>query len=333
MSPHSQRAIRALPIISRYLKKTYNSTILVEDIMKENVKEYGNSVKKSDNGSVEDENIDMIICLGGDGLILHVVSTLFPNCVPPIFPFNLGSLGFLATFDFNYYSKYMNNVFEGKLSNIVLRMRLKCQVIRSNNNGCMLNFKSNQMVEDCSPGAITNVEFHVLNELVIDRGPAPYLSNLQVLCDDVPITRVQADGLILATPTGSTAYNLSAGGSMVHPDVPAILFTPICPHSLSFRPVLFPHYVTLTIKVPEDSRATAWVCFDGRSRMELLRGDQVVVTMSEWNVPTFCKNDATQDWFTSISQCLSWNERLTQGVTNLNLDHDDNGDDYDGSTF
>ncbi len=296
--------------------------------MEDSAAGYAASIVKNTRGAVEDD-VDLIICLGGDGLILHVVSTLFPEVVPPILPFNFGSLGFLATFDFENHVSHIARIFSqrGELTNVATRMRLRCQVMRSNNDGCMLNFRANQMVEDCSPGAVTDAEFHVLNELVIDRGPAPYLSNLEVLCDGVPITRVQADGLILATPTGSTAYNLSAGGSMVHPDVPAILFTPVCPHSLSFRPVLFPDYVAITVRVPEDSRATAWVCFDGRSRMELLRGDQVVVTMSQWTVPTFCKNDATQDWFRSISKCLHWNERLTQGAADANRVDDDG---YDG---
>jgi NAD+ kinase len=99
---------------------------------------------------------------------------------------------------------------------------------------------------------------------------------------------------------------------MVHPSVPAILFTPICPHSLSFRPVLFPHDVVLQIKVPEDARASAWVSCDGRHRMELQRGDKVVVCASQYPVPTFTRRDTTRDWFASVSQCLRWNERVQQ---------------------
>ena len=108
--------------------------------------------------------------------------------------------------------------------------------------------------------------FHVLNEAVIDRGPSPYLSAIELTCDGQYLTTVQGDGVIIATPTGSTAYSLAAGGSMVHPSVPAMLLTPICAHTLSFRPLMLPDSSVLSCAVPADSRATAWVCFDGKFR-------------------------------------------------------------------
>lgn len=265
------------------------------------------------------EDVDLVLCLGGDGLILHVISHLFPLNVPPIMPFNLGSMGFLTPFDFSNHEKDVTAVLNGQNNSVTMRMRLKCVIERQpvgpdkTRSPCVHNFDNNMLSDEAFECSVTE-EFHVLNELVIDRGPAPYLSNLEVFCDDCPVTRVQADGLIVATPTGSTAYSLSSGGSMVHPNVPAILFTPICPHSLSFRPVLFPDYVTLQIKVPTDSRASAWVSFDGRHRMELRRGDRVVVSVSPWSVPTFSKIDTTNDWFASVSQCLRWNERVVQGT-------------------
>lgn len=311
-TPHSQRARSALPILARHLARRHDAEVLVEEALLDAADGSATVVRKTPHGAVDDE-VHLVVCLGGDGLILHVVSTLFPKAVPPIMPFNLGSLGFLTPYEFSAHERHVEDVLRGG-TNVALRMRLKCAVVRkaTPTDACFHNFSSGMLLEEDAVG-VSSCEYHVLNELVIDRGPAPYLSNLEVLCDDLPVTRVQADGLIVATPTGSTAYNLSAGGSMVHPDVPAILFTPICPHSLSFRPVLFPDYVTLTIKVPDDSRASAWVSFDGRHRMELMRGDKVIVSASKWSVPTFCKSDATSDWFRSISSCLHWNQRLTQG--------------------
>jgi NAD+ kinase len=108
--------------------------------------------------------------------------------------------------------------------------------------------------------------YNVLNEAVIDRGPSPFLSVIDIDCDQQFLTTLQGDGIILATPTGSTAYSLAAGGSMVHPAVPAILLTPICAHSLSFRPLLLPDSSVLDCTVPLDSRANGWVSFDGKFR-------------------------------------------------------------------
>ena len=89
----------------------------------------------------------------------------------------------------------------------------------------------------------------VLNEVVIDRGPSPYLSNIDLYLDGKLITSVQGDGLIVSTPTGSTAYAVAAGASMIPPSVPAIMVTPICPHSLSFRPIVVPAGVELKVSM------------------------------------------------------------------------------------
>mgnify|MGYP003316052697 CR=1 FL=1 len=94
----------------------------------------------------------------------------------------------------------------------------------------------------------------VLNEIVVDRGARSQLIDLDVNVDGNPMTKVLADGVMISTPTGSTAYALAAGGSMVHPGVPGILFVPICPHTLSFRPLVLPDSVILTIQVPETAR-------------------------------------------------------------------------------
>lgn len=331
------------------------------------------------------EEVDLVISLGGDGLILHVVSELFPRAAPPVMPFNLGSMGFLTPFSIRDHEAHIERVLAGEKNLVTMRMRLKCVIMPKgipcvgNDDSSGASVGTTSADEDvgaeaeerrkaskgagggfgdvassvtgspsvasadvgddlaCSPCGTQSdrpwanqrlMRFHVLNEIVIDRGPAPYLSNLEVLADDIPVTRVQADGIIVATPTGSTAYSLSAGGSMVHPSVPAILMTPSNPHSLSFRPVLFPHDVTLQIKVPEDARASAWVSFDGRHRMELMRGDSVVVWASDYPVPTFSASDPTSDWFKSLSHCLRWNERVQQASFNSDTgaDGEDDGD-------
>lgn len=131
---------------------------------------------------------------------------------------------------------------------------------------------------------------------------------------------------------------MSAGGSMVHPHVSCMLLTPICPHSLSFRPLILPESTTLKIKVsefyddtkiipqvPDDARGTAWVSFDGRNRQELQRGDSLVVYTSVWPLPgilyirvnirlAICRgnHNDTSEWFRNLAKCLHWNVRQHQ---------------------
>lgn len=242
------------------------------------------------------ERVDFIACLGGDGVILHA-SNLFRGSVPPVVSFNLGSLGFLTSHSFEDYRKDLKQVIHGNNTMdgvyITLRMRLRCEIFR----------KGKAM-----PGKI----FDVLNEVVVDRGSNPYLSKVECYEHDRLITKVQGDGVIVATPTGSTAYSTAAGGSMVHPNVPCMLFTPICPHSLSFRPVILPDSAHLELKIPADARSNAWVSFDGKRRQQLSRGDSVRISMSQHPLPTVNKSDQTGDWFHSLIRCLNWNERLDQ---------------------
>ncbi|KAL4183699.1 hypothetical protein AMTRI_Chr11g99570 [Amborella trichopoda] len=242
------------------------------------------------------ERVDFVACLGGDGVILHA-SNLFRGAVPPVVSFNLGSLGFLTSHTFEDFRQDLRAVIHGNNSldgvYITLRMRLHCEI-----------YKNGKAI----PGKV----FDVLNEVVVDRGSNPYLSKIECYEHNRLITKVQGDGVIVATPTGSTAYSTAAGGSMVHPNVPCMLFTPICPHSLSFRPVILPDSARLELKIPDDTRSNAWVSFDGKRRQQLSRGDSIQIQMSEHPLPTVNKFDQTGDWFLSLIRCLNWNERLDQ---------------------
>ena len=261
--------------------------------------------------------VDFVVCLGGDGLVLHA-SSLFRNAIPPVISFNMGSLGFLTNHSFHEHREALAAVISGRERlescsvtaaatssvdggaandagvHITLRMRLECQVVEG------------------ATGQPRGEPFEVLNEVVVDRGASPYLTKIECWERGRLVTKVQADGVMLATTTGSTAYSVAAGGSMVHPNVPAILFTPICPHSLSFRPVVLPDYAELELRIAGDMRCTAWACFDGKHRRELLRGDAVRVRMSANPVPTISKADSTNDWFDTLNRCFGWNERLEQ---------------------
>ncbi|XP_043692476.1 putative NAD kinase 3 [Telopea speciosissima] len=238
--------------------------------------------------------VDLVITLGGDGTVLWAAS-MFKGPVPPVVPFSLGSLGFMTPFQSEHYREYLDAILKGPIS-ITLRHRLQCYIIRDS---------AKDELEKEGP-------FIVLNEVTIDRGISSFLTNLECYCDNSFVTSVQGDGLILSTTSGSTAYSLAAGGSMVHPQVPGILFTPICPHSLSFRPLILPEYAILRVQVPFNSRGHTWASFDGKDRKQLAPGDALVCSMAPWPVPTACQLDSTSDFLHSIHDGLHWNLRKTQ---------------------
>jgi NAD+ kinase len=139
------------------------------------------------------------------------------------------------------------------------------------------------------------------------------MSNIEIFGDDEHFTSVSADGICVSTPTGSTAYNLAAGGSLCHPENPVMLVTAICAHTLSFRPVILPDTIVLRIGVPYDARASSWASFDGRERLELTPGDYVTVSASRY--PFACVQPhgrRSEDWINSISAKLGWNTRQRQ---------------------
>jgi len=249
-----------------HLEGVEGMRVILEDQCLQELREVGYSGQAetfdpSETRSVS-EAVDLVVCLGGDGTILHV-SQMFQGPVPPLIAFDLGSLCFLTAHNYSEFASDLGQVLRGEqrlegcavpnachlcatgieaMSEceidgcpiragmlcdptethtlrgvmVTLRMRLVCSIIRCNSS-------------------IPESQFHVLNEVVIDRGSYAHLSTIDCYMHGRHFTRVQADGLMISTPTGSTAYSLAAGGSIVHPTVQAILFTPICPHTLSFR--------------------------------------------------------------------------------------------------
>lgn len=264
------------------------------------------------------ELFDLVITLGGDGTVLFT-SWLFQRIVPPVLSFSLGSLGFLTNFAFDQYKNELNRVMGETGMKINLRMRFTATVYRSAASpafapsaasSASVPTTASQYGGESQSTKIEGETHEVLNELVIDRGPSSYISSLDLYANDSLLTRISADGIILSTPTGSTAYSLSAGGSLVHPDIPAILLTPICPHTLSFRPMLLNDDMALKVAIPSTGRGGAFVSFDGKGRVELGRGDEVVVRASQYPFPTVMGQPL--EWFDSISRTLRWNTRAAE---------------------
>ena len=155
------------------------------------------------------------------------------------------------------------------------------------------------------------LDFHLINELVLDRGPSPWSVQLEIEADGNPLTSVVGDGIIVATPTGSTAYSMSAGGPLIQPNMECMAISPLAPHSLSFRPIIFPASSALTIRKPEDNRGTAWVSLDGATRFELQQGESVVIQGSEapMQFVTIASDNLTDLWVQRLTNMFNWNMR------------------------
>ena len=249
------------------------------------------------------ESVDLVICLGGDGTLLWA-SGLFARAMPPVVSFAMGSLGFLTPFDFSEHKARLAQLITAGCQ-LTLRSRLSCSIVRAAKPGAA----------DGGGQPAPEGEWLALNEVVIDRGTATMLGMLHVYCDEHFITSAQADGIIVATPTGSTAYSLAAGGPLVAPSIPAFLLTPICPHSLSFRPTILPDSVTLRVELPRSCRqGSAQVSFDGKNPQTLYPGDSVLVRTSVYPLPAVCSVDQHVDWFNSVTKKLLWNVREQQGL-------------------
>jgi NAD+ kinase len=196
---------------------------------------------------------DLLVVLGGDGTLLSVARDAGTRAVP-ILGVNLGTLGFLAEVAPDDVQEALEGVLAGE-HRIVRRMRFRVRAER---------------------GDEVLLESLALNDAVITRGEISRMLDLEAWTDGSPMATYRGDGLIVATPTGSTAYSLSAGGPILLPGIEAFVVTPICPHTLTQRPVVLPSSSKVEIRVfPREGEAQLNV--DGRASCPLRRGDRVLV--------------------------------------------------------
>jgi NAD+ kinase len=212
------------------------------------------------------------------------VGRLVKNRNIPILGVNLGSLGFLAEVSIHEMYPALEHVLRGEYS-IERRMMLKARVLRG--NACIGDYR-------------------VLNDVVVNKGALARIISLEVSVDGVYLTTFQADGLILATPTGSTAYSLSAGGPIIHPSLSSILLTPICPHTLTNRPIILPVDSILEIRLKNDSRDVL-LTLDGQVGSSFLKDDVAVIERSEYTVPFI--QSPFKNYFEVLRTKLKWGER------------------------
>ncbi len=229
------------------------------------------------------KRVDLVLSLGGDGTLISVARAVGARRVP-IFGVNFGTLGFLAEVSVEELFPALEKFLEGQL-HIVERIRLDVSVLREG--------------EEVA-------RYLALNDAVIAKMDLARMIDLEASAGGASVTTYHCDGLIVSTPTGSTAYSLSAGGPIMMPGMKAVVLTPICPHALTQRPIVLPGDFELEIAVsPQGGEVQLTV--DGQEGMQLQVGDRVVLTASEF--PVLLVSSDTRTRYDILREKLRWGER------------------------
>ena len=237
------------------------------------------SIKREDIPKV----VEMIIVLGGDGTLLSVVR-LVGNHEVPILGVNLGGLGFLTEIHLEELYRVLEKVIKGDFK-ADERVVLNAGVIR----------KGSRVVE-----------FTVLNDVVINKGALARIIDLETTINGEYLTTFKSDGLIISTPTGSTAYNLSAGGPIVYPSLHTIIITPICPHTLTNRPIMIPDDVEIRAFLKSKNQEVI-LTLDGQQGFPLEFEDVVEVKKAESRILLI--KSPYRHYFEVLREKLKWGER------------------------
>lgn len=241
----------------------------------------GASLMKS---SQDFAGVDLIVVLGGDGTYLRAVRLMEGQRVP-ILGFNMGSLGFLTVHPAKRAQELVEKTLTGEMT-MQPRSMIHAVVRR---------------------GSRVLAEFHALNDVVLERGSYPHLINVGILLQDHLVSEVKADGFIVASPTGSTAYNLAAGGPILDPCVKAFAITPVAPHALTTRPLIVPDDQQITFRfVPGRDQKTHFV-IDGQKQLELVSEDEVILRRSSYD--HLVVREKSFNYFTLLREKLKFGER------------------------
>lgn len=244
------------------------------------------SVMRAENGVLRSrlpEMSDIIVAIGGDGTLLSAARVVGTSGVP-ILAVNMGSLGFITDVTLEELYSAMEAVMSGEFE-YDERMMLVCHVHRLGER-------------------VAN--YTVLNDVVVNKGALAKIIDIKAYVDDLYLTTFKADGLIISTPTGSTAYSMSAGGPIVHPTMRCILITPICPHTLTNRPLVIPD--TMAIKAELRTRETdILLTLDGQVGFGIREDDIIEVKKSA--SPLKLVKSPFKDYFEVLRTKLKWGER------------------------
>jgi NAD+ kinase len=229
------------------------------------------------------EGCDLVIVLGGDGTLLSAVRAIGRREIP-LFPVNLGGLGFLTAITVDELFPELERALRGE-HRVARRKLLNTEVVRDGN---------------------VIASYDALNDAVLTKSDIARMIDLDVYVDDQLVCAYKADGLIICTPTGSTAYSLSAGGPIIFPSVPAICLTPICPHMLTNRPVLVPEdrVIRVISRGPDES---VYLTIDGQVGTPIREHDTLVCHSTQYALNLI--RPPHQMFFDVLRQKLKWGER------------------------
>jgi NAD+ kinase len=225
---------------------------------------------------------DLLLVLGGDGTLLAAARVAAPRGIP-ILPINMGSLGFLTSFMLEELYPALEDILTGRLT-ISERVMLHAELQRGDK---ILDKQT------------------VLNEVVINKGALARMIELELSIDKDFVCRYRADGLIVASPTGSTAYSLSAGGPIVHPSVESFIITPICPHTLSDRPVVVGDTSIIEVKLSAGTESV-FLTLDGQKGIPLQATDRVRISRAQQLLKLI--QTPNKSYFEILRNKLKWGE-------------------------
>ncbi len=273
---HPEAEQIALNIRDRF--KRDNIEVLLEDSLAE-------QIGQTNGYSAEEipELVDLIIVLGGDGTLISVARQVGHHKVP-ILGINLGRLGFLTEVTLAELPEMLDRLIADDYE-ITNRMMLDAAIRR---NGKVIG------------------EYTVLNDVVINKGALARIIDMETYVDGRHLSTYKADGLIVATPTGSTGYNLAAGGPIIYPEINSLVIAPICPHMLTNRPIVVwsKSFIEIKIRFEDD---VVFFTADGQVGRKLLPGDVVEVRRSA--ARTRLITSPSKDYFEILRTKLSWGER------------------------
>jgi NAD+ kinase len=275
--PDRAEVARAVPELLAWLHAHGYQVIVDPETAK-----YSNGEEKVARSQMSSRPLDLVVVLGGDGTLLSAVRDTAATDAP-LLGVNLGSLGFLTDVPLPSLFSMLDRIAQGRAA-VEQRSLMQCDLLR---------------------GAEILGSYKAFNDVVVNKTALARLNNYDLFVDKAFVSSYRADGMIVATPTGSTAYSLSAGGPVLLPSVNAFVITPVAPHSLTHRPLVVPDSAVIEILLRSDEEV-AYLSLDGQPGLDLKDGDRVRCRRSEHKVSLF-RTEA--DFFHVLRTKLKWGER------------------------